>query len=970
MAHPLFYDALHSEGSARKLFPTADRPLPEGWRRAVQNDWLVFAPADSRLPLQGWKIHVSATLGNAVRVLDTTWDYCVSRGIEFKFLRSESALWLRSSKYAPRGYSGKLVTIYPRDDQSCERILRELGAILDGEPGPYILSDLRWQDGPLHVRYGGFAPRHCVDESGEVVLAIADGTGTLVPDRRDPVFRVPPWLSLPDFLASALAGRNAVTVSDIPYQIEGVLHFSNGGGLYLARDTRDGKQVVLKEARPYAGLDGTGTDAVTRAAREFEVLTRLAGVPAVPRAYDFFTLGDHRFLAMEYIDGRPLHQALVPRYPMVDVGAGPEEYAGYVDWALGVYGQVEAAVLDMHERGVVYGDLHPFNIMIREDETVALLDFEVASFVEQDARPALGNQGFAAPAGTTGVDADRYALACLRLSLFLPITPILWLARSKADHLAEVIGRHFPVPAEFLSHAVEVIAAAELRRLAGEVPPAAARVAAGPATPARTIPAQAIPAQTIPAQTGAPEDHLAAPASVRAPVPAGARTDAPTVPPLNSPAGPVVPVSVPATTPGDTPVGRAAGAGEAGPRPAGAHSNAVAPGQAPPAGGPDPMLDAGDWPGIRARLARAILASATPDRSDRLFPGDIEGFRLGGLGLAYGAAGVLYSLSVTGAGRHPEHEQWLLRQVKQPPPGTMMGLYDGLHGAVFALDHLGYRAEALDALDMCLSDGWQGLGLDLFGGLSGIGLNLAHLADRTGDAALRSAAARAAELVAARLGDEESVLTTSGHPHPYAGLMRGSSGPALLLIRTYDRTGDDAYLDLAAVALRQDLRRCVVRGNGVLEVNEGWRTLPYLAAGSVGVGIALGEYLARRFDERFDRASRSILGAARSPLYVQPGIFGGRAGILLYLTGRAAAPGTDPDVYDQLDRLSWHALPYAGGLAFPGDQLLRLSMDLATGTAGVLLAAGAALHGQPVHLPLLPRAGWPGPQAPAPTGRG
>ncbi|MFC7099630.1 hypothetical protein ACFQQB_03525 [Nonomuraea rubra] len=51
--------------------------------------------------------------------------------------------------------------------------------------------------------------------------------------------------------------------------------------------------------------------------------------------------------------------------------------------------------------------------------------------------------------------------------------------------------------------------------------------------------------------------------------------------------------------------------------------------------------------------------------------------------------------------------------------------------------------------------------------------------------------------------------------------------------------------------------------------------------------------------------------------------------------------------------LRWHALPYAGGLAFPGDQLLRLSMDFATGTAGVLFALGAALGERPCKLPFL-----------------
>jgi hypothetical protein len=46
-------------------------------------------------------------------------------------------------------------------------------------------------------------------------------------------------------------------------------------------------------------------------------------------------------------------------------------------------------------------------------------------------------------------------------------------------------------------------------------------------------------------------------------------------------------------------------------------------------------------------------------------------------------------------------------------------------------------------------------------------------------------------------------------------------------------------------------------------------------------------------------------------------------------------------------------------MAFPGEQLLRLSMDLATGTAGVLLALGAAFHADPVHLPFLAPPGAP-----------
>lgn len=872
MADPVFYDVAYSradgaESADAEPFATAQRSLPAGWRREPQDDWFVFTTGEVPMPEQGWKIHVSAGLDNADRILDAVWDYCLPRRIELKFLRSPAALRARLSKYAARGYSGKLVTIYPVDDAACETLLRELDEILTGEPNPYILSDLRWGAGPLHVRYGAFVNRYTVDEHGDVVAAIANPDGVLVPDRRGPVFAVPPWVTVPNFLAPHLAARNAVTVDDMPYTVERVLHFSNGGGIYVARDTRTGGQVVLKEGRPHCGLDAWGHDAVKRLEREYAILQRLAGIDGIPAVHDLFWLGEHRFLAMEYVDGPVLSQELVYRYPLIDPAAGPDEFARFTDWAVQVYEQVEVALTAMHERGVVYGDLHLFNVLVREDaETgaprITMLDFEVAAPVEEAVRPGLGNQGFAPPRGATGVSIDRYGLACLRMALFLPMTNLLWLHRPKAHHYAKIITEHFRPPPEFLAKAIEVIA---------------------------------------------PE--------------------------------------------------------------------------------PDPMGDIPDrfvpdpqhWPRLRDDLARAIVASATPDRDDRLFPGDVEQFSLGGLGLAYGAAGVLYALSVCGDGRHPRLEEWLLRRALDPPGGTRPGLYDGLHGVAYLLDHLGHRQAALDVVDICLRENWETLGLDLAGGLAGIGLNLLHLADRTGEPALRVAARRAAELVAERLADDpapppepgEQPLV-SGREHGYAGLLRGRSGAALLLLRSYDDTGDTGYLDQAALALRQDLRRCVLRDNGVLEVNEGWRTMPYLDVGSIGIGMVLDEYLARRDDPGFAAASRGVVQAAQAEMYILPGLFSGRAGILLYLAGRSTRPATDPAVARQIRGLSWHALPYGGGIGFPGTGLLRLSMDLATGAAGVLLALGAALHDRPVTAPLLsPTATQVRvPQTPAPTGVG
>jgi hypothetical protein len=817
----LFYDVL--DGQESPAFAIADDPLPEGWERIQRNEWLIYIPPVHEIPAQGWKIHVSAGHENAPGVLARVRDYCVPRGISFKHLRSVDVLLMRNAKYSPRGASGKLVTIYPRDEAELERILIELGTILEGEPGPYILSDLRIGEGPLYVRYGGFAERHCEDETGRLVAAIEDGAGRLVPDRRDPVFTVPPWVTLPTCLAPHLDARNAVTMTGVPYKITEALHFSNGGGVYAGEDTRTGRRVVLKEGRPHAGLAADGADAVTRIRREHDILRLLTGIEGVPEALDHFVVGDHHFLVEEFVEGRPLNTFFAERHPLLDPEPDPADLAAYAEWALKIYAGTERIIDAVHARGVAFNDLHMFNIMVGPDDAVALIDFEAAAPAAEERRQTLANPGFLAPPDRRGTAVDRYALACLKIALFTPTTNLFMLDPAKAAHLAEVIASWFPVPPGYLEPAVE-----EITR-------------------------------------GGPGRH-----------------------------------SIPRLAP------------------------------EPPG-----------WENARGALSTAILASATPERDDRLYPGDIQQFGGGGLGLAYGAAGVLYALDVTGCEIPPAHEEWLIAHATDPALGSGLGLYDGLHGAAYGLAHLGHLDAASKVVDICLGERWERLGTDLHGGLPGVALNLAFLADALSSPDLLSAATRAAQIVA------DHVAAASGVP-ARPGLMRGMSGPALMFIRLFERTGDTNLLDLAARAINLDLDGCVTDKNGALHVDDGNRVLPYLARGSVGIGMVIDDYLMHRVDARFIAARAAIRTAALTRYYAQPGLFSGRAGMLLHLA-RQGDTRTATHVRD----MAWHALSYGGGLAFPGENLLRLSMDLGTGTAGVLLALGAALHDSPVHLPFL-----------------
>ena len=927
LADPLFYDHPARREDLAPAFAHTRRPAPAGWSAGAAGDWWRLVPDAHRMLEQGWKIHVSATLGSAVAVLDILYAHCLAAGLPFKHLRSGGLLFLRNSKYAERGGSGKFATLYPADEAELERTLKQLDSVLSGQPGPYILSDLRYGDGPLYVRYGGFCARRCLDESGQTVPAVEDpDTGRLVPDRRDPVFAPPAWAVLPGFLAPHLeaqrAATDAATVAQLPYRIEKALHVSNGGGVYQGTDTRTGRVVVLKEARPHAGLLDDGRDAIARLQGEREALTLSAAAGVGPEVLDWVEAGEHRFLVLEHIPGRTLSTLFSERYPLIGRDPQPGAAAAYTAWALGIARRVEDAVDALHAHGLVFNDLHLFNIMVLPDDTVRLIGFEAATPIAEAGRRSPGSRAFQAPRELSGAQVDSYALACLRLALFLPLTALLPLDRGRARALADAVRGEFPeVPDLYLDEAVATIGAA----------------------------------------------HVA-----RAPAPAAAGVDAP--------------------------------------------------------------LARVDWNALRASIGAGIGLSATPERSDRLYPGDVRQFAhaTAGAGFGYGAAGVLYALHATGAPISAAHVDWLVRRTAQPPADFRLGFYDGAHGIAYVLDLLGRRESAHRLLARALEERWQRLGPDLADGLAGIGLNLLHFADRTGDAGLRGVALeagrRAAELLAREESRSRGIADTEGPAERAdsdsgrAGLLRGASGAALLFLRLYEHTADGDWLDRARAALRLDMARCTVSElDGSLRVNEGWRALPYLGEGSAGIALVARRYLAHREDEGLRQAVAAIGRACTSRFYARSGLFAGRAGMLLALAdadtwtaaagawAEAAAPavagapglpprrGTyprpatypalrtrprtvgpvsgepprgGPDALDQLRRLTWHAVDVGGRLGFPGDRLHRCSMDLATGSAGVLLALGAVLGDAPAHLPFLGPPSVPrGVPAPAPAGR-
>ncbi|MGW6291617.1 class III lanthionine synthetase LanKC [Streptomyces sp. NPDC055058] len=815
----LFYDAPDHDGATDQDFH-AGRVPGTGWTVTRGREWTFCTPPDLDVPDQGWKIHVSASPDNAAELLDQVAPYCVEHGLMYKYISNREILGRRGSKYGDRSASGKFITIYPPTEEILERTLRELDELIGGTPAPYVLSDLRWNEGPLFVRYGGFVLKMARAENGALVPGIRNPDGEMVPDVRRPAFRPPEWVTLPPFLAEAHARRKEGTLKNFPFRVYKALHFSNGGGVYRAVDNRTGAEVLLKEARPLAGLDASGADAITRMEREHWALTTLAGLPTVPALVDYRDGHEHRFLAREFVEGEALIDVLRRRHPFTSGQDSPEVRAAYTEWALDILDQVARGVADMHRRGVVFGDLHPGNILVKADNTVAFIDMETCTPVEAGYQQAMGALGFHAPHHLTGPAVDLFALNVLRLTMFMPLPQVVPWGVAKVRTLLEAATEHFDLP-ESLTRAIA---------------------------------------------DGLGPEVLTGDRDFRADWPA---------------------------TPG---------------------------------------------PGLREAIARSIVEAASPERDDRLYPGDAMQFLIpdGGTTFAYGAAGVLWALSRTGHRPPAEHVQWLADHARDAETDGP-GFYTGLAGLAYTLDHLGRREEADAVMRRAFATPAANVSDSLCNGWSGLGLVALHLAERRGDAAYLEMA----RTLAGRLGGPESAPAGPKR----VGLVHGRTGHALFLLRLFEHTGDVRHLDAAEAELRADLDTIDLdQEDSRLRLGPG-------LIGSAGLALVIRAFQRYRPSAHLAAARARLLQTVHTHFAISCGLFTGRAGALFALTGE----DRDPDlIRTHLDALGWEAMAAEPGrVDFLGDHGYRLSTDLATGSAGVLLALAALDDDDMTALPFL-----------------
>ncbi|MCH8829833.1 MAG: serine/threonine protein kinase, partial [Planctomycetes bacterium] len=226
------------------------------------------------------------------------------------------------------------------------------------------------------------------------------------------------------------------------YEIIRLLGQGAMGVVYLANDPRRKREVALKV--PSIDLEND-SEQQQRFYREARLAATLSH-PNICSVYEVGQVDGQHYIAMQYIDGRPLSDFVQPDSPLP------------VDQVAMIVSKLAAAMEQAHRKGIVHRDVKPDNILIDRDREPVVMDFGLALDVDtfSDVRltqtgTIMGSPAYMSPEQVEddikkiGPATDIYSLGVVLYEL---LTGRLPFAGSFASVLAQILKDEPPLPSK------------------------------------------------------------------------------------------------------------------------------------------------------------------------------------------------------------------------------------------------------------------------------------------------------------------------------------------------------------------------------------------------------------------------------------------------------------------------------------------------------------------------------------------
>jgi serine/threonine-protein kinase len=173
------------------------------------------------------------------------------------------------------------------------------------------------------------------------------------------------------------------------YEVECVIGEGAMGVVYRAVDPVINRRVAIKVMADSVAQDAALRERFLREAQAAGSLQH----PNVVTIYDFGEVGDHLYIAMEYVEGNDLADLLRKRVEIP------------VDQALELVIGLLHGLAYAHKRGIVHRDIKPANIRVDSEGNARLMDFGVAHLASSEMTNTgvlLGTPSYMAPEQITG----------------------------------------------------------------------------------------------------------------------------------------------------------------------------------------------------------------------------------------------------------------------------------------------------------------------------------------------------------------------------------------------------------------------------------------------------------------------------------------------------------------------------------------------------------------------------------------
>ena len=164
------------------------------------------------------------------------------------------------------------------------------------------------------------------------------------------------------------------------YVVENLVGIGGMGQIFKAHDPDIGRPVAIKLISTELMSSASRAEYIKRFRREAQAAARCAH-PNIVAIYDFALHEGQPFIAMEFVHGVSLRQAL----DAAPVMAVPD--------AVRIILQVLDALASAHEEGVVHQDVKPANIMLTPDMRVKVADFGICRFVNMEVTITTSSMG-------------------------------------------------------------------------------------------------------------------------------------------------------------------------------------------------------------------------------------------------------------------------------------------------------------------------------------------------------------------------------------------------------------------------------------------------------------------------------------------------------------------------------------------------------------------------------------------------